>query len=434
MTSTDNGTRTIKVDYIARVEGEGALHLKIHQGQVESAQLRIFEPPRFFEAFLRGRRFDEAPDITARICGICPVAYLMSSSHAMERIAGVQVDGQLRELRRLLYCGEWIESHVLHIYMLHLPDFLGFHDAIALAKVQPEAVKNALRLKKIGNELMRVLGGREIHPVNVRLGGFYRAPRREELEALIPELEWALQTSLATVKLTAGLDFPAFDRDYEFVALRHPHEYPLCEGRLVSSRGLDVDISEYDEYLTEHHDPHSTALRSYTPSGGMVHLGPLARYALNHDRLTPLARQAAAEAGLGEVCRNPFKSIVVRAVEVVFAVEEALRIIRAYREPAQSFIEVKPRAGTGYGASEAPRGICYHRYSIDDDGIIQDAKIVAPTSVNQRVIEEDLYQYVAPNVHLSDDELRGTCEQAIRNYDPCISCSVHFLNLTVERT
>jgi len=426
-------TRTINVDYIARVEGEGALYIRVEGDRVEDVQLRIFEPPRFFEAFLQGRDFREAPDITARICGICPVAYLMSACHAMETACGARIDPEVRELRRLLYCGEWIESHVLHIYMLHAPDFLGYPDAIAMARDYPDTVKRALRLKKIGNGLMRLLGGREVHPINVRLGGFYKTPSRAELQALVPDLEWAREFAGETAELLSRLPFPDFEQDYEFVALRHGGEYPFNEGRLASTGGIDVPVSEYDDVLVESHLPHSTALHSRTRQGAPVHMGPMARYALNRDRLSPLARQAADDAGLGPVVRNPFRSIVVRAVEVLFAVEEALRIIGDYREPARPAVEVTPRAGVGHGATEAPRGVCYHRYRIDDDGIIQEAKIVAPTSVNQGMIESDLRAYVAPNIHLADDLLRGECEQLIRSYDPCISCSAHFLDLTVDR-
>ncbi|MBA1148624.1 Ni/Fe hydrogenase subunit alpha [Ectothiorhodospiraceae bacterium WFHF3C12] len=426
-------TRTIDVDYIARVEGEGALYIRFDGDRVDDVQLRIFEPPRFFEALLRGRAFTEAPDITARICGICPVAYLMSACHAMEMACGVTIDPEIRALRRLLYCGEWIESHVLHIYMLHAPDFLGYPDAISMAKDYPETVRNALRLKKIGNQLMTVLGGREIHPINVRVGGFYKAPSRQALDALVPELEWARDQARETVRLVAGLPFPDFEQDYEFVALRQGAEYPFNEGGLASTRGIDVPISEYDDVLHEQHLAHSTSLHTRTAGGGVVHMGPMARYALNRELLGPGALAAAEEAGLGAMERNPFRSIIVRAVEVVFAVEEALRLIGEYREPDRPAVPVEPRAGTGYGATEAPRGICYHRYTIDDDGLIQDAKIVAPTSVNQGMIESDLRAFVAPRVDMADDALRADCEQLIRNYDPCISCSAHFLKLEVER-
>lgn len=427
-------TRTIQVSYLARVEGEGALNLTIKNGVVETAQLRIFEPPRFFEAFLRGRSFMEAPDITARICGICPVAYLMSASHAMEAICGVKVGGSLRELRRLLYCGEWIESHALHVFMLHAPDFLGLEDAVQLAQAKPELVKSALRLKKLGNEIMALVGGREIHPINVRLGGFYKTPRKRDLLPLVPELGWARTFTRDALLVLRDLPYPDFERDYEFVCLRHPDEYPLNEGRLVSSKGMDVPISQYDDVLEEIHVEHSTSLQTRIVGRGPAHMGPLARYAMNFEQLTPGAQRLAREVGLGSVCNNPFKSLMVRLIEVYYAIEEALRIIDGYAEPAQPFIDVTPRAGTGWGATEAPRGICYQRYTIDDAGIITDAKIVAPTSVNQAVIEEDLLHFARDRADLDDKTLEWQCEQAIRNYDPCISCSCHFLKLTVERS
>lgn len=431
---SSKSVRTIKVDYLARVEGEGALYVQIKDDKLEDVKLRIFEPPRFFEAFLRGRKYTEAPDITARICGICPIAYIMGSSQAMEMACGVSPPaGAIRDLRRLIYCGEWIESHVLHIYMLHAPDFLGYPDAMAMAKDHRELVENALRLKKIGNELMKLIGGREIHPVNTRLGGFYKAPRKADIRAMIPDLEWGLGFAIKTVEVVSGLPMPDFEYDYEFMALQHPDEYPITEGRLTSSKGVDIPVSEYDNWLIEEHAEHSTALRTRTNQGGRVHTGPMARFTLNRERLTPKAKQAAKDAGLPDVLKNPFQSIVVRAVEVVFAFEEALRIAKNYEEPERPYVEVPPKAGTGYGATEAPRGICYHRYTLDDAGIIQDAKIVAPTSVNQATIETDLKHFIAPRLDMEQDALRHQCEQAIRNYDPCISCSAHFLNLTVDR-
>jgi len=425
-------TRTIRVETLARVEGEGGLYVKVKNGKVIETRLDIFEPPRFFEAFMRGRRFTEAPDITARICGICPVAYQMSSCHAMERACGVEVGGTLRDLRRLLYCGEWIESHALHVYMLHAPDFLGYESVIHMAADHAPIVERALELKKIGNEILGLLGGRAVHPINVRVGGFYRVPGRAELQALVPRLEWALDASLETVRLVAGFDFPDFERDYELVALRHPDEYPFNEGRVVSSRGIDVDVSEYEKHFEELHVEHSNALHSRIVGRGAYFSGPLARYSLNFDKLTPLAREVAREVGLGEVCRNPFKSIIVRAVELVFACEEGLRILAGYEPPAKPAVEVVPRAGTGWGCTEAPRGILYHRYRIDEEGSIREAKIVPPTSQNQPQIEDDLRAFVEPRLDLSKDRLTWQCEQAIRNYDPCISCATHFLDLRVD--
>jgi sulfhydrogenase subunit alpha len=427
------GTRTIKVDYLARVEGEGSLYVKVKDNKVEDVKFKIFEPPRFFEAFLRGREYKEAPDITARICGICPIAYQMSSIAAMEQILGISVDPQIRALRRLIYCGEWIESHVLHVYMLHAPDFLGYEDAIQLAKDHPDAVKRGLRLKKAGNDLMTIVGGREIHPINMRVGGFYKAPDKSAFKGIEEELKWARDAAVETVKFVATLKFPDFERDYEFVSLRHPDEYPLFDGHLVSNRGLDIEIKDYERHFAEEHAKHSHALHSVIRERGAYFVGPLARYSLNFDRLTPLAQSCAKEAGLGKTCNNPFKSIIVRSVETVWACEEALRIIAQYERPDKPYVEVAPRAGVGCGCSEAPRGICYHRYRIDDKGIIQDAKIVPPTSQNQKTIEGDLAEFVPKHLKLSDEKLTWQCEQAVRNYDPCISCATHFLKLHIER-
>ena len=434
MSDTTTKTRTIRTDYLARVEGEGGMRVRMRGAKVVDVQLKIYEPPRFFEAFLRGRQFTEAPDITARICGICPVAYQMASCLAMESLCEVEVSGQLRALRRLLYCGEWIESHTLHIFMLHAPDFLGVPSAVELAKINPELVEMALRLKKIGNEVMRVVGGREVHPINVKVGGWYKTPSRAQLDAIVPDLEWAKASAIATVGVVAGLDFPELEQDYEFVALDADGEYPIDRGaRLISNRGLDIPISEFYDHVVEEHVEHSNALHARLRERGSYLVGPLARYALHRGLLSPDALAVADEVGLEPIVHNPFRSIIVRAVELVHACDEALRLIAAYEEPAAPALEVVPKAGWGHGASEAPRGVLYHRYRLGPDGGILDAKIVPPTSQNQRSIEEDLFAFVSAHAELPEEELRLRCEQAIRNYDPCISCATHFLSLEVER-
>ncbi|HBL29723.1 MAG TPA: Ni/Fe hydrogenase subunit alpha [Acidobacteria bacterium] len=426
-------TRTITVDTLARVEGEGALHVRVRGDRVEDVRLRIYEPPRFFEGFLQGRRFTEVPDITARICGICPVAYQMSSCHALEAACGVTVGGPLRTLRRLLYCGEWIESHALHIYMLHAPDFLGYQSGIHMAADHPEMVERGLELKRIGNQILEILGGRAVHPINVKVGGFYRVPARKELLALREPLLGERDMALATVRWVSGFTFPDFAPDYELVSLRHPDEYPFNEGRVVTSRGLDIPVADYEKHFHEEHVEHSNALHSVHVGEGTYHVGPLARYSLNFDKLAPIAQQAAREAGLGTVCRNPFQSIVVRAVELLQVCDEALAIVESYEPPDPPAVEILPRAGTGAAATEAPRGLLYHRYQIDADGKVLLAKIVPPTSQNLRQIEDDLRAFVEGHLDLPDDRLTWQCEQAIRNYDPCISCATHFLKLTVDR-
>jgi coenzyme F420-reducing hydrogenase alpha subunit len=375
----------------------------------------------------------EAPDITARICGICPVAYQLSSVQAMEDACGVEVPEPIHALRRLLYCGEWIESHALHVYMLHAPDFLGYAGAVELARDEPAAVERGLTLKRTGNELMTLVGGREIHPINVRVGGFYRAPTRRELRRMVDPLERAREAALETVRWTAGFDFPERAVECALVALAAPETYAIERGRIASDRGLDIAVGEYDEHFVEEHVARSNALHSRTRGGDAYLCGPLARFTLGGGRLSPLVLEAARDADVEPPCRDAFRSIVVRSLELLYACDEAIRLIDYYEEPEAPFVPVEPIAGVGHGATEAPRGLLYHRYRIDGDGTILDAKIVPPTSQNQLAIEEDLRAVVTQYAELPDDELRGLCEQTIRNYDPCISCATHFLELEVER-
>jgi len=423
----------IEVPLLARVEGEGALDLSIRDGRIEDLRLRIFEPPRLFEKLLEGRSYVEVPDIVARICGICPVAYQMSAVHALERAFGVTVTPWVRAMRRLIYCGEWIESHALHVFMLHAPDFLGYPDAIQMARDHAHVVQQGLELKKLGNEIISLLGGRAIHPINVRVGGFYRTPTRGELTPLGDRLKRGRDNCLQTVRWSRTLPIRDYSRDYEFVALRHATEYPMNEGRIVSNRGLDIAAREYDAHFEEEHVAYSNALHSVIKDRGAYLTGPLARFNLNFDRLPAFIQEAAREVGLAGACRNPFESIVVRCLEMLYAFDEAVRIIESYEPPEAPLVPCEPRQAIGYAATEAPRGTLYHRYSIDASGIIQDAKIVPPTSQNQKMIENDLRDYVTPRLDMAADRLRAECEQVIRNYDPCISCSTHFLKLEVER-
>lgn len=426
--------RTFEVKALSRVEGEGALYVKLNGNQVERVELNIYEPPRFFEGFLRGREIREVPDITARICGICPVAYQMSACHALEKAMKVEVTPLIRRLRRLLYCAEWIESHALHIHLLHAPDFLGYESGITMAADHREAVEQGLRLKKIGNDLLDVLGGRAIHPINVTVGGFYRLPPRNELRNLIPELKWGLQASINVLKLVSTFDFPDLEIDYDCVSLQHPSEYPLNDGHVVASGGLEIPVSEYEQHFSERHMPQSTSLHSVRlPEETSYLVGPLARINNCFEQLTPIARTEAEQCGIEWPSRNNFHSIVARAVEMIFAFEEALTILQEDFDPNEpSRVEFEPKAGAGCHATEAPRGLIYHRYRVGDDGLIAEAKIVPPTSQNQGQIEADLRQYVPSVVGYNDAEATRRCEHMIRNYDPCISCATHFLKLTVD--
>ena len=427
-------TRTIKVDYLARVEGEGALYVRVKGDRVEEVRLQIFEPPRFFEAFLRGRAFEEAPDITARICGICPVAYQMSAVHAIEDALGIRVDGALRELRRLLYCGEWIESHTLHVAMLHAPDFLGYEDAIRMAKDHPKEVQRALDLKKAGNEIVRVIGGREIHPVNVRVGGFYRVPTRAELAPLVDTLERAREQALDTGSL--GLD------------VRHAR---LRAGLRVRGAAPPVGVPVQRrppgvEQGARHRHPR---LRRALRRGAR---GPLERAPLGPQGarrlfrrpdgpLQPEFRPAPAARAAGRsrcaVCRRSAatRSRASWSAPWRCSTRSTKRCGSSRRtsRPRSRPCAPRPREGSGFGCTEAPRGILFHRYRLNADGTIADAKIVPPTSQNQKAIENDLRRFVERHLQLPNDTLTWKCEQAVRNYDPCISCATHFLKLQLDR-
>lgn len=427
-------TRTIQVKHLARVEGEGGLYVKMTGDQIESVKLNIFEPPRFFEAFLRGRSFRDAPDITARICGICPVAYQMSACHALEMALGVKVDGQLRALRRLLYCGEWIQSHVLHAAMLHTPDFLGYPGAVEMAKDHPDVVKRALSLKKVGNELMTFVGGRDIHPINIKVGGFYSLPLEEERPKILEKLKQVTDIAEELARLFATFSFPDITREYDYVSLIHEDEYPMNEGDIISSTGSRVPVEKFLDHYREIHVEHSNALHAEKVGGGEYLVGPMARFHHNFELLTPRVKELAKELGTTPPCFNPFMSITVRALETLYACEEAIRILEQYDAPDRPDVDLQPQAGTGHGCTEAPRGILYHRYKIDDEGLIQDAVITPPTAQNQPSIESDVRAVVEKFMDGPEDVLTHHCEQAIRNYDPCISCATHFLKVRVDRT
>jgi sulfhydrogenase subunit alpha len=438
-TSKAAETRTLRVNALARVEGEGALHVTMRSGVVDEVRFELFEPPRFFEAFLRGRDFREVPDITARICGICPVAYQMSSCHAIEKAMGVfqQVDPAIRTLRNLLYCGEWIESHVLHIFLLHLPDFLGYESAISMAADHGPVVKQALRLKKLGNALVAVLGGRAVHPVGVCVGGFHSAPERERALALLPDVKAGLDDMCElTLFLSQKLTYPDLVRDYEFVALTPDDEYPMNLGPITSNKGLRVDQEDFLSAVEERQVPYSTALHAVIKGRGAYCVGPLARLNLNAERLHPRAAELLPKVtkavGAQLPWRNNFLSLPARAIETVHALALAADILERYTPPTRTRIPVEPRAGIGSHGTEAPRGICWHQYRTNADGSIASARIIPPTSQNQLQIEQDLRDYAQRLTDLDDETATLRCEHLIRNYDPCISCSVHFLRFGRE--
>lgn len=427
-------TRTIKVEALTRVEGEGGLHVVVEDGVVADVRLAIYEPPRFFEAFLRGRPLEDVPDLTARICGICPVAYQMTCVHAIERALALVISPEIRQLRRLLYCGEWIESHGVHVFLLNIPDFFGCQSSIELARRFPDEVNRGLRIKKIGNRLLEVLGGRAVHPVNVAVGGFYRVPKKSELNALVDDLVWGLDAAIETAQWVAKFDFPNFEQAYEMVALQHNEEYPMNEGRIASTKGLSIDVADYEQHFSECQVAYSTALQALRiPQQSAYFVGPLARINLNRARLSRSAYQLSNAVGVDWPCSNPYRSILARMIEIAHAFEEALQIIRDYRPFSLGRVPYSASESQGMAATEAPRGMMFHRYGIDAAGKIAFAKIVPPTSQNQRQIEKDLQALLPKIIDQDDNAIAISCEKLIRSYDPCISCSTHFLKLKLER-
>ena len=428
-------TININVPVLARVEGEGALDIRIEDGSIIDLKLRIFEPPRLFEKFLGGRHYTEVPDIVTRICGICPVAYQMSAVYAFEKLFGTQITPWINAMRRVFYCGEWIESHALHIHLLAAPDFLGFTNAPAMAQQFPAEVRRGLKLQGLGNELIKLFGARSVNPVGVKVGGFHKAPNEADVAALVERLRAALPEAKALLEWVATFDFPAREQAFTSVSLQHPAEYPInMPGtQLISDAGHQLEINAYETYFKESQVPHSTALHSHL-DGKPYLAGPLARINLNYEQLHDEVKQALTSTNIAFPSNNPYHNIVARAAEVYYGLLEAVRLLEDYQRPGRAAVEVTPKPGTAYGCTEAPRGLLWHRYEIDNDGIITFAKLVPPTSQNQARIEEDL-RLSLEALGLDNDEvtLRQHAEQVIRNYDPCISCATHFLDLTVTR-
>lgn len=428
--------KTIDIPILARVEGEGALALTISKDQITTLALKIYEPPRMFEKFLEGRSYQEILDIVARICGICPVAYQMSAVNAIESAFQAQVTPWIAALRRLFYCGEWIESHSLHIHLLALPDFLGFQSAPAMAEKYPEVLKRGLRLQSFGNHLIRLLGGRSVHPIGACVGGFYKAPSEALVKETLIQAQNLLQdcedliTWLSTLPILKTTQ--EYHQEFTSISLYHPHEYPMIAGDIVSNRGDRISVEEFTTYFKEFQVPYSTALHCLFNEKPYL-VGPLAR--INHcfGHLPVEIHHLLQKSNLHFPTQNMFWSIIARAVEVYYALLEAIKILSQARLDEKTQILFHPRAGVGFGATEAPRGLLWHQYQFNDEGKVEFARIIPPTSQNQARIEEDL-KYSLNQLGLSQpkDKIAALSEQVIRNYDPCISCATHFLKVELQ--
>jgi len=414
-----------EVCYIARVEGQGGINVEVTSVGEARAQFKVFEPIRFFEAFLVGRKYNEVHELTSRICGICPIAHQMTALRAVENALRVEVSAQTRALRRLLSLSAWIQSHTLSLYFLTAPDYLGFGSTYEIAKENIDAVKQALRLKKLGNDLGELIGGRAVHPISAVVGGFTKEPTKEDLAKIRLRLKKEKEDIWNAVDLFSSFNYPEIDRQTELVAISNDKEYAVNEGRLMSSHGLNSPEVEYRIHIEEKGVNYSNTKKSFI-NGKDFLSGPIARVNRNYQKLTPDAKKAAEQLGLSLPCFDPFMNIKARVVEVVYALDEAIRIIDTLR---LDFSEqpIKAEVGTpceGAALTEAPRGLLYHWYKLDSSGIVQKADIVTPTAHNSASIEASLCA-LAPKLLKQGQDLTLGCEKLVRAYDPCISCSVH---------
>ncbi|HKJ05486.1 MAG TPA: Ni/Fe hydrogenase subunit alpha [Geopsychrobacteraceae bacterium] len=421
----------IELNHITRIEGHAHLVVDRKQGEIKDCRLEIVESPRFFEAMLKGRHFSDVAPIVARVCGVCSISHTLASLMATEQALGVEPDAKARLLRRLLSFGEIMQSHLLQLYFMAVPDYLGISSIFQLLDSRRELVARALRLKRTANRICEVIGGRPIHPVTTTIGGFSVMPYVSDLKHLRQELVAALPDLEATVELFAGFDFPEFERETEYICLSDPGHYPLHANRFCSSSGLNAAVTDYKKEVEEYLTGYSTAKFARTARGSYM-VGPLARFKNNFPRLSPMARKVASALTIDADTINPYHSLKARLVEVVNYVEESIHTIDELL--LHGLNGTKPRAvptggGQGTAAVEAPRGLLFHSYTYDRNGLLDTADCVIPTAQNLANIETDLKAILPELLDRSDQELTRRLEMLIRSYDPCLSCSTHLLKI-----
>ena len=429
----------IHLHHITRVEGHGNIVLNIREGRIEELRLEIVESPRFFEVMVKGRHITEAPHITSRICGICAISHTSASVKACEAALGITPSETVVLLRKILLNAETLQSHILHLYLLVAPDFFRVGSVIPLAKTHPDIVKRGLRLKKTANEICRILVGRHVHPIGMTIGGFTRMPTQKDLQEVRKVLEAAIPDMEETVRLFEGLEIPEFKRETRYCSLRDEDEYALYDGRLYSKDTPLTEVTQYREFITEEVIEYSTA--KHVRSGdSSIMVGALARLNNNHSRLSDKAKEAAVRLGLSLPCTNPFMNNAAQVVESVHCIYDSLRLLDLlFENPSFSGTEsnsapirmdkIPIRAGLGVGVVEAPRGTLYHEYGVDERGIIQSVNCIIPTAQNLANIEKDIRAIVPMILGLPKEEIERTLEMLTRAYDPCISCSTHFLEV-----
>ena len=427
--SDSNREFEIRVQHLARVEGEGGVWVRVKNGRIEYVEVNIFEPPRFFEAFLRGRFYLEAPDLTARICGICPLAYVMAASRAMEKILGIEVSQELEKLRKIAFFGEWIESHVLHFAFLHAPDFLGYSSAFEMAKDHPQFVKDAVAVRAWGNKAIEVIGGRAVHPIGFRVGGLHRIIRKEELQSLLKDFDEVEKKAKNLLEFVLNLPIPEIEYDFVTMSLKGDKEYPIMKGIVANNLGGRFPEDDFEKNVQVEQKIYSNALHYRLKNGKPYITGPIARFNLNYDLLAPEVKDILEKAGYKAPLKNTYQSIIARAAETYHSALEIRRLIEEYSEPSQPYIEEEVKAGEGAAIVEAPRGMLYHFYRIDGKGAILYANIVPPTAQNYAAMEEDILKVEDLILKGPQEKAQAIVETTIRNYDPCISCSVHAIKL-----
>ncbi len=435
---------SVNVEFLTRVEGHGHIVVDVAEGVLKTCQLQIVEAPRFFEAMLQGRSIFEAQHITSRICGICACGHSLASIQAAEAAIGFTPSEQTLKLRKLLLHMENLDSHVLHIYLLAAPDLLGVKSFMGLMKDHADAVRRALRMKKACNDVCDILVGRHVHPISCVVGGFTMLPGPKELEAMHALLLQVREDLAPTVALAATLEFPEFERQTEYVGLiSDDGEYPLLSGDVGSTDGVRKAKEDYRAITNEFLLPHSSAKHARLSRSSYM-VGALARFNLNHDKLHPKAKETAAAVGLKPLCTNPYLNTAAQLVECAHCTEEAIAIIEDLMDrgvdPSEAVIvginenhSIPVQAGSGVGAVEVPRGILFHHYQVDEQGIIQEANCVIPTGQNLQNIEDDMHKLVPELLDRSDEEITLALEMLVRAYDPCISCSTHFLEVDIVR-
>ncbi|MEW6570423.1 MAG: Ni/Fe hydrogenase subunit alpha [Nitrospirota bacterium] len=420
--SSEGRWRHVKIDvnYIARVEGEASVKFEIRDRKLVNLKLNIWEPPRFFEGFLVGRKFYEAPDIVSRICGICPVSHMTTSICAVENALGVVASPEIKKIRDIMTLSQIAASHVIHLYMLTLPDYYG----LAMLSEREKEMNSLLRLKEALNNVTGAIGGRPLHPVAMVVGGFTKALERKELSKLIKGLEGVKKDAVETIKMFSELDYPVLKNDTEYLALSGADGYAINEGIIATSSGVKVEPENYHSFFSEKEVSYSNAKKTVLKGERSVMAGALARLNLKFDRLHPEAKKAAREVGFLASEKNPFSNIVAQAVEIAHCIWTCIDLLDTLT-CKDTLLDVRVREGSGTSVTEAPRGLLYHHYELNRLGVIEKADIVTPTAYNFLNIEESLEKLVMQNIDKPPEELSLLCEMLVRAYDPCFSCSVH---------